>query len=317
MIRIAQTGDREARAVEAVSRSRTMLRESGASRATPVLGVDRRSRLSLEEFVEQYALPQRPVIVTDAAADWPAMRRFTWDFFRERYGQVEKVVRGRRYTLAEALDLIQVSSAAAPAPYPFNLNVEQVFPELLADIQPELAYGRLDRVNHPLLPRFFMRGTEVYELFFGGAGACFPHVHYDALCLHTQITQLIGSKEFFLYPPEQGRYMYPRPNNPKVSQVEFAAPDLERFPLFAHATPIVATVGPGETIFFPSRWWHATRIHEPCLSLGKVQLNGANWGAYAEDVAEFWRPNHPWFARVARAYLGGVGRVLDLQERLM
>jgi len=294
--------------MNAVSRSASVLLDAGASRVAPANGIDRRSRLSVEEFVAQYAVPQRPVIVTDAVAGWPAMRRFTWDFFRERYGHIEKTVRGRRYTLAEAIDLIHSSSLLEPAPYPFNLNVEHLFPELRADLAPDVAYGRFDRVNHPLLPRFFMRGTEVYELFFGGAGVCFPHVHYDALCLHTQITQIIGSKEFFLYPPEQGRFMYPRPDNPKVSQVEFAEPDLQRFPLFAQATPIVATVGAGETIFFPARWWHATRIHEPCVSLGRVQLNGANWDLYADDVAAFWRPKHPGspasLAPISRASVG-------------
>jgi histone arginine demethylase JMJD6 len=286
------------------------------SSAVDVTAVERRSRLSLPEFIEQYARPQRPVILTDAAADWPAMQQFSFDWFRERYGHLEKTIRGQRWTLAEAIDRILADDPAAPAPYPFNLNVEGVFPELMPSIRPDLAFGRLDRVNHPLLPRMLLRGTEVYELFFGGRGACFPHVHYDALCLHTQITQIIGSKEFFLYPPEQGRYMYPRPDNPKVSQVEFAAPDLERFPLFARANPLVATVGPGETIFFPARWWHATRIHEPCLSLGKVQLNGANWDIYADDVEAFWKPGHPWFAFAARQYLRGLGALLNVQERL-
>lgn len=283
--------------------------------STPPAGIDRRARLSPREFIEQYAIPQRPVIVSDAAADWPAMQRFTFAFFRERYGHLAKTIRGRRWTLAEAIDRIPTSGPENPAPYPFNLNVETHFPELLRDMRPELAFGRLDRVNHLLLPRIFMRGTEVYELFFGGRGASFPHVHYDALCLHTQITQIIGSKEFFLYPPEQGRFMYPRPDNPKVSQVEFAAPDLARFPLFARATPLVATVRPGETIFFPARWWHATRIHEPCLSLGKVQLNGSNWDMYADDVEAFWKPGHPWFAFAARSYLRGVGAWMNLQER--
>ncbi len=293
---------------------------AGVVRACPpegASGIDRRSRLSMREFIEEYALPQRPVIVTDATRDWPAMHRFSFAFFRERYGSLAKTVRGRRHTLAEAIDLIQTSTPESPAPYPFNLNVETCFPELLADLSPELAFGRLDRVNHPMLPRVLLRGTEVYELFFGGRGAAFPHVHFDALCLHTQITQIIGSKEFLLYPPEQGRYMYPRPDNPKVSQVEFTAPDLARFPLFAHAQPIVGTVHQGETIFFPARWWHTTRIHEPCLSLGKVQLNGANWDLFADDVEAFWKPGHPWFALAARGYLAGLGRVLELQERLM
>jgi histone arginine demethylase JMJD6 len=288
----------------------------GRSDAHRGAGIDRRAGLSVRELVEEYVIPERPVIVTDAAADWPAMRSFTFDFFRERYGHLVKKVRGTDYTLAEAIDLIQESSPERPAPYPFNFNVESYFPELLDEMKPDLAFGRLDRVNHPLLPRIMLRGTEIYELFFGGRGAAFPRVHYDALCLNTQITQIVGSKEFFLYPPEQGCYMYPRPDDPKTSLVDFAAPDLDKFPLFARATPVVATVEQGETIFFPARWWHSTRIHEPCISLGKVQLNGQNWNIYADDVESFWKGGHPWFARAARAYLSVLGQVMKVQERL-
>ncbi|MBK1644421.1 hypothetical protein CKO25_07070 [Thiocapsa imhoffii] len=290
--------------------------------ATPVgapaaEGVDRRTGLSIQELMREYVLPERPVILTDAARAWPGLQRFTFDFFREHYGHLVKEVHGQRYTLAEAIDLILASTPEHPAPYPFNFNLESYFPELLREIQPELAFGPLDRVNHPLLPRILMRGTEVYEIFFGGRGASFPRVHYDALCLNTQITQIVGSKEFFLYPPDQGDFMYPRPNEPKTSQVDFAAPDLERFPLFAQATPIVATVQQGETIFFPARWWHATRIHEPCISLGKVQLNGQNWPLYREDVHAFWLRGHPWFAAAARAYLSVLGPVMNWQERII
>lgn len=279
------------------------------------LAIDRRSCLSQREFVNEYALACRPVIVTDAASRWPAMRRFTWDFFRDRYGHLTKAIGDRTYTLRDAIDLIMASTPEHPAPYPFNLNLESCFPELRADLQPELAYGASDRVNHPLLPRLLMRGTEVYELFFGGNGCAFPRVHYDALWLHTQITQIRGSKEFFLYPPDQGRFMYPHPANEKMSQVDFAAPDPQRFPRFFEARPIVATVNEGETIFFPAGWWHATRIHEPCISVGKVQVNASNWSQYADDVRAWWSREHPVFATAARWYLAALGRVMDAQER--
>jgi hypothetical protein len=279
--------------------------------------IDRRERLSTRELVNEYVIPGRPVIVKDATADWPAMRTFTFAFFRERYGHLVKTVGDKTYTLAEAIDLIFESTPENPAPYPVNFNIETYFPELLKALKPDLAYGLSDRVNHPLLPRILFRGTEIYELFFGGRGAAFPRVHYDALCLNTQITQIVGSKEFFLYTPDQGRYMYPRPDEPKTSQVDFANPDLVRFPLFAEATPIVATVEPGETIFFPALWWHATRLHEPCISFGRIQLNRYNWALFAADVENYWRPWHPWFGKAAHLYLRGLGPLINLQERFV
>jgi histone arginine demethylase JMJD6 len=288
-----------------------------ADEPVPTLSVDRRSKLSRQDFLHEYVIPNRSVIITDATDHWPAMRKFTWDFFRSRYGHVSREVRGVKYRLGDVIDLILDPAAAGQAPYPFNLDIESTFPELLADLSPEIPYGKVDRVNHLLLPRFFMRNTVPYELFFGGRGGFFPRVHYDALWLHNQMTQIIGSKEYFFYPFEQGKYMYPRADNEKTSQVDFGQPDFEKFPLFAKAKPTVFTLQQGETIFFPGGIWHATRIHEPCLTFGRVQLNGINWPNYVADVHAFWRRYHPLFAPFVKGYLGAAGGVMSLQERLL
>jgi histone arginine demethylase JMJD6 len=45
-----------------------------------------------------------------------------------------------------------ISTPENPAPYPFNLNIELNMPELKEDITPELSFGKIDRINHPLIP---------------------------------------------------------------------------------------------------------------------------------------------------------------------
>lgn len=35
-----------------------------------------------------------------------------------------------------------------------------------------------------------------------------------------------------------------------------ADPDLRRYPLFRHASPLTVTVKPGEMLFLPSMWFH-------------------------------------------------------------
>jgi histone arginine demethylase JMJD6 len=276
--------------------------------------IDRRSGLSPREFLHEYALPCRPVIVSDATAHMPAMKLFTFDFFRERYGHITREVAGRKYTIAEQIERVMASTEENPAPYPYNLDMEVYFPELVQYVKPDVVYGKLDRLNHPLLPRVFLKSTIPYEIFLGGRGDFFPRVHYDALWMNTQITQIKGSKQFFMYPYEQGRFLYPHPENEKMSQVDFATPDLQRFPLFANAKPIVVTVQEGETIFFPAGWWHATRIHEPCISFGRAQLNQTNYRKYAADSNRFWRRFHPRVAPLFDVYVRSVGRVMDFQE---
>jgi histone arginine demethylase JMJD6 len=283
--------------------------------APALLTIDKRSGLSHQELLNEYVKPGRPVVLTDATDRWGARGKFTPAFFKQHYGHLTKEIKGHTYSMAEVADLILTSSPANPAPYPFNLNMEEFFPELLADLQPEIVFGKSDRVKHPLLPKLMLRGTQVYELFLGGNGASFPYLHIDALYLHTQITQLYGSKEFILFSPDQTPYLYPRADNEKVAQVDIFKPDYEQFPLFRHATPVRVTVEEGETILFPTKWWHTTQIHEPCISVGRVHLNEWNWADFNRDNFELRRKKHPAVALATLAYGKALGHLLALQDK--
>jgi len=72
-----------------------------------------------------------------------------------------------------------------------------------------------------------------------------------------------GRRRFTLFPPEQLANLYVgpldfTPAGQAISLVDFAHPDLERFPRFAEAMrhAQVAEMEPGDAIFIPSMWWH-------------------------------------------------------------
>jgi hypothetical protein len=283
---------------------------------TTIAKIDKVSNITQLELIKNYIEPSIPVIVKDATKDWKAVGKFTPDFFKKNYRHITKTIKGKTYSISEYIDLMLASTPENPAPYPFNFNIEKQAPELLADITPEILYAKSDRVKHPLLPKFMLNGTEVYEIFLGGNGGSFPFLHVDVLFLHTQITQLYGSKDFFLFSPDQTPYMYPREDNAKVSQVDVFNPDYEKFPLFKNANPIKVTVEEGETILFPTKWWHTTQIHEPCISLGRVHLNAANWNDFANDNFLSLQTYRPAVARPALLYAKMLGKLMNLQERI-
>jgi hypothetical protein len=284
--------------------------------STSLTSIDKRSKISRRELIAEYLEPGIPVVLTDAAQEWGAMGKITPAFFKKKYGHFTKEIKGKSYTVAEVIDLIESSTPEKPAPYPCNLNIEKLFPELMKDLKPEIVCGKSDRVKHPLLPKLMLRGTEVYELFLGGRGASFPYLHVDALFLHTQITQLYGSKDFILYAPDQAAYMYPKDENKKVSQVDIFNPDYEKYPLFRKAKAVKVTVEEGETILFPTKWWHTTQIHEPSISVGRVHLNAWNWDDFTRDNYELRKKNHPAVALATLAYGKVLGRLMDIQEKL-
>jgi hypothetical protein len=280
-----------------------------------IQSVDKRENLSRRELLEEYVKPLIPVVLKkDATQAWKAMGKITPEYIRSKYGNMVKTVNGVDYTFSEYVDLMYKSTPENPAPYPFAINIERYLPELMDDFQPEIIFGKVNRVRHPLVPVSLFTGTDRYELFLGGRGASFPFLHYDLLSMHTQITQIYGGKEFFLYGPEQTRYLYPKEENPLASQVDIFNPDYEKFPLFREATPIRVMVEEGETILFPRGWWHTTRIHGPSITMGRVQVNGENWNSFLHDAYPYWKERIGKRAPLMMAYGKLIGPLLDLQE---
>lgn len=279
------------------------------------LHVDRHSNLSQKELLNEYVHKNKPVILTDAARKWPAIGKWTPDFFKKNYGHITKEVDGRVITLAEQIDRIKTSTPQNPAPYPYNLELEDYFPDLVQDLEPQLVFGKMDRGASKLMPRILMNGTPIHEIFFGGNGSSFPFVHYDALFLHTQITQIHGDKDFVLYHPDDSPYLYPRPTEEKFSQVtNVFEPDLEKFPLFAKCTPYFETLKEGETIYFPCGWWHTTVTHGPSITYGRIVLNSLNYDRYLDDKYKRWVKSGRMKANAAYAVGKVIGSVMSTVE---
>lgn len=62
---------------------------------------------------------------------------------------------------------------------------------------------------------------------------------------------IYGRKRWFLYPPDEAPEFHP--NHTTLSWVSLTYPNLE-----LHQRPLECTIRPGEVLYFPDRWWHAT-----------------------------------------------------------
>jgi len=68
-----------------------------------------------------------------------------------------------------------------------------------------------------------------------------------------------------LVSPDQTHLLY---NNLGVySDVDWNAPDYDRFPLFKKIQSIDVTLTPGECLFIPVGWWHYVQGIEPSLTV--------------------------------------------------
>ncbi|WP_337843414.1 cupin-like domain-containing protein [Rheinheimera sp.] len=115
----------------------------------------------------------------------------------------------------------------------------------------------------PALP--FSTEPERISLWLGNRSlaAC----HYDSS--DNLACVIAGKRRFTLFPPEQIANLYPGPLEPTpggqvISLVDFANPDLQKFPNFAKAQAVaqVVELEPGDALYLPAMWWHQVEALE-------------------------------------------------------
>jgi len=297
-------------------------RKSGSVSRPHQVEIERRSKLSYHEFARDYLYPMKPVVITDALQSWPAMRRWTPEFFKNEFGGMTFSINAAEYgqagfdpgradefTMASFIDRVLESTEERPAPYFRNKVLYELFPSLKHDIEPLPQYFQPNWLSdHYAVKRVgdvLNRGAEI-ELYIGGKGAAFPVLHFDGAGTHAFLMQIYGRKEYIVYPPDQERFLYPSPakrNHSLIRDIEH--PDLQTFPDFAKAVPTKFFLEPGELLFVPSHWWHTARILSPSITVSINVLNQSNWPELVQYVA--LQQHDPVRSVGSRVYLTAAG----------
>lgn len=143
--------------------------------------IDRRPGLSYADFEREYLFPLKPVVLEGALDSWPAVGRWTPEFFRSTFGDRILDVDGP-IRCDDFIDRVEASDEHNRAPYLHAQHLQHVFPELLGDIQPIPVYlgpNWLARKIKPgTLHRRWLDHTSA-EIYIGGKAAGFPFLHYD------------------------------------------------------------------------------------------------------------------------------------------
>ena len=283
----------------------------------PPISIERaRARdMSYAEFLDRYLRQNRPLVIEGAADAWPAIEKWRPEFFKQRFGAMPVHIGYEKQMPFDAfIDAVNASSPERPGPYMYRLFIVDVLPELLTDLMPGNDFGFPRRLASPLMPSRWRRPDGYLKLLIGGPGGKFPVMHFDGDNMHAAITEIHGDKEALLFSPEDGPYMYPRPDRPNQSLIEnLVKPDLTTYPLLARAQPYMTVIKPSETLFVPSRWWHTTRVLSPSVSVCTNTLDASNWPGFVDEVCK--QTASPARRMAKRAALKLLGRTLDGLER--
>lgn len=252
------------------------------ARTAPAKAVERRAQVSAEEFFEHYYAANRPVILTDVAHEWPALRLWSRpEYFAETFGDTQMTVcMGRaadphcdrnfwKYlrTMSMRDYAMWVKDAGTTNDgYLISNNrllENEHFHRLLADIIPPQQYVDPARFHTYM------------SFWFGPAGTRTP-LHHDGN--NILFCQVAGRKEFFLVDPLETDLLPQAEGFYAHTSVPF---DMEeegvRAPDAAFGWPARRVVlQPGEALFLPVGWWHQVRALDMSVSISFLNFHADN-----------------------------------------
>ncbi len=251
--------------------------------------VEKRAGIPHEEFMARYVRGCRPVVITDIANDWPAMKRWSPQDLKQRFGmhQVEiqdgresdpkfeenKLAHRKVVPLADFVDRV-VNGGPTNDCY-MTANNELI-------IRPEFAALMDDIGTLPAIcDRSLLRSLSWF--WFGPAGTNTPLHHDTVMLFHTQV---VGRKRWrFISPLDTPRvYNF----NGVFSPIDLDKPDFERYPAFRGVKVLEVVAEPGDTVFLPLGWWHQVTALDVTISYSYTNLRLHNDYKYANPTMTNW-----------------------------
>lgn len=253
---------------------------------TPIDFVERRSNLSYEEFVREYASVGKPVIITDAMKNWKASTKWTVDFFRSEYGSVKDLMMDYKpenntwnqtevtMSIADYIDDI-TSDAGDKLLYLSDFNIWN-YPKLLEDYEdPIYCNNWYKRIPIELLNKYL---GNICNILIGRKDSTIG-LHNDHRRDTAWVAVISGRKQVVLLSPDQEKYLY-------NGQVDCFNPDLQKFPLYANAKPVECILNQGEMLYIPSDWWHHVINLENTISLAINTLNEWDYEVVCQKILQ-------------------------------
>jgi hypothetical protein len=239
--------------------------------------IARVERISDDQFFEIYYTKNTPVLITGIMGDWPALGKWTPEFFRQRFGNEAIEVMGDRNNDPE----YEINCYHHKKVMKFSDFIEQIeCHQSTNDIYLTANNHLLDRPiaaelyqDISIFPEYLVpsRKRGFIYLWFGPRGTVTP-LHHDAV--NVLFAQVHGSKKFILVSPNETPNLY---NEIGVySSVNCEMPDFDRHPKFKRVTKIEFNLHPGEVLFIPVGWWHYVRSLATSISLSFTNFKYSN-----------------------------------------
>jgi Cupin-like domain len=207
--------------------------------------VERRERLSAEMFLQEYRIPRRPVIISDVAADWPAISSWSFDNLRQSAGAMRVYVRSRT-TYSNGVSTRGNEDES-------EVTLSTLLDYFQSQDCPDLSYARQIPLSDfgPLgedvkSPPYVTEPARYPEVWMGPADTV-TQLHWDPA--HNLFAQIRGRKHVVLVSPDEASRA-----DPNQFSIAYIRSELvRRARLVAQLAAIEAELGPPDADFDRNR----------------------------------------------------------------
>ncbi|KAJ3028601.1 UNVERIFIED_CONTAM: hypothetical protein HDU68_001328 [Siphonaria sp. JEL0065] len=240
--------------------------------------IDRRHGLSLQQFIDEYDAPGKPVILTDVVTQWPAFGKWDMDYLEKTVGDIE--------FRAESVDLPFKTYAAYARHCRENGGSFEEAPLYLFD---KYFSKRTDLCNDFNVPEYFSQDLfhllganerPDYRWIIIGPPRSGSTYHLDPNSTSAWNAVITGSKKWLLFPPD----CIPPGVFPSADGSEVTTPislaewflnhydEMKGWPV----KPIECICRAGEILYVPRGWWHCVMNIEESIAITQNFVNDCN-----------------------------------------
>lgn len=226
--------------------------------------ISRVETLTKEEFLRDYFIPQKPVVIERLIEDWPAFQKWNLDYINEVAGDKEVPLFDDRPINSEfkfnephaSMKMSAYVDLLKKKPTNYRIFLYNLLKEVPA-LQKDFKYPKIGLKFLKKMP----------FLFFGGGGSK-VFMHYDIDLANIFHFHFHGEKQCILFPPSETKYMYKVPHALISHQeIDFSNPDFEKWPALKKAKGYVTHLTHGETLYMPEGYWHHMTYLTPGFSM--------------------------------------------------
>lgn len=220
------------------------------------LDIPRRARLSADEFVQEFYSCNRPVIITGMMEDWPALKKWNLDYFRQHFFQREvevqfgrekdanyemnSIAHKRKMPFGEYVNLIE--AAGQTNDYYMTANNDSKNREALQELWQDIVQ----------IPEYLEQSVPSRGFFWLGPKGTVTPLHHDLT--NNFMAQVFGRKRVKIISVNETPRLYNHRHC--FTQADIAHIDLARFPDLANVPVAECVLEPGEILFLPVGCWH-------------------------------------------------------------